>query len=132
MTGSGLNKAATSFRKARKSTARTGLETIEEVRPSIEMLQLSSGRIVPADSEEGRAFKSAQTATDVEQITPLSDRGPTEAKAPSRMGQHESGVPADDEVHKLWSEMGLSRRVWSKSASPSPERESSGIQQRLD
>ncbi|KAK7741780.1 hypothetical protein SLS53_004844 [Cytospora paraplurivora] len=132
VTGSGLNKDATSFRKAHKATARTALDTIEEVRQSIEVVQLPSGLIVPADSEEGRAFKSTHTTTDVEQITPPSDRGPTGATAPSHPGQDESGITVDDEVHKLWSDMGLSRRAWSKSASPSPEGESSGVQQRLD
>ncbi|ROV98073.1 hypothetical protein VMCG_07010 [Cytospora schulzeri] len=109
--------------KATKATVRIDPDAIEEVRPSIELVQLSSGRIVAADSEEGKALRASQTGMGITSTITSPEGGPT----PSRSGQRTSGLLAQDEVHKLWSDMGLSRRAWSSS----PERDLSGGQQHL-
>lgn len=101
-----------------------GTDSVQEVRPSIELVQLPTGRIVPADSEEGREFR-ASTSRVASPETPGAGRE-TPASAISaprpREEQGRAGVPQlDDEVHRIWADMGLSRRAWSKSPSPPPE-----------
>lgn len=94
---------------------------------SIALVQLSTGRIVPADSEEGRAFQRQEEAgaTAPEAAAPV-EQPEQPASAESREAAVARDVPrgtmisVDDEVHKIWEEMGLSRRAWSKSPSPSP------------
>lgn len=83
---------------------------------SIELVQLSSGKIVAADSEEGRAFKALGSAEgdatgQTRAVASLS--APGQEHAPSE-------VTNDDEVHMIWADMGLSRRAWSRSPSPPP------------
>lgn len=110
----GTSRAAGSVQEAptasfvgKKMTTRvTGGQTIHQADESIELVQLPSGKIVQANSEEGRAFKESRP-----------DEGPT---APQTQSGQTSGFNMDDEVHRIWSDMGLSRRVWSQSPSPPP------------
>lgn len=77
--------------------------TVEEV--TTELVVLRSGKVVPADSNEARAEMSVTTA------------GPA-------TGEPAAGGPVsadpNDPVHKMYEELGLSKRAWSKSPSTSP------------
>lgn len=100
----------------------TAQEITSEV--DIELVQLPTGRIVAADSEEGEAFKAAQQAPKKPAAaqTGLLDAGRggdvsgDQGLAPAQ--EVHSGVAVDDKVHRLWADMGLSRRAWSQSPSP--------------
>lgn len=99
---------------------------------SIALVQLPTGRIVPADSDEGRALQrqqeeeaAAATATATappEAVAPpveqLAARAEDREEAVGREVPRGTMTTIDDEVHKIWEEMGLSRRAWSKSPSP--------------
>lgn len=95
------------------------------------LVQLPSGKIVPADSEEGKPHvqPSKQGQTDLN-IAQLSDQTVESSKStqiqtmarastlvtPQLTAQTVLADPEiDDEVHRLWEDMGLSRRAWSKS-----------------
>lgn len=95
-----------------------GLDNIQQSLPSVELVQLPSGRIVAATSEEGQAFKTSEAGRTVSQ--PRVAQGPGAA---TEANPRASEVAVDDEVHRIWAEMGLSRRAWSQSPSPQPERE---------
>lgn len=95
-----------SFVGKKLTTRVTGGETIHEADESIELVQLPSGKIVQANSEEGRAFKASQAKEG--------------DAAPQTQLQQTSGFNMDDEVHRMWADMGLSRRAWSQSPSPPP------------
>lgn len=88
------------------TTRVTGGETIHETDESIELVQLPSGKIVQANSEEGLAFKAS--------------RAKEGATAPQTQLQQTTGFNMDDKVHQVWADMGLSRRAWSQSPSPPP------------
>lgn len=91
----------------------TGLGSITEV--AVELVQLPSGKIVPADSEEARASQEASSQAPRTEAINTSPEGAASAPPP----QEEYGGPdLDDEVHRKWSDMGLSRRAWSKTPSP--------------
>lgn len=95
-----------SFVGKKMTTRVTGGETIHEADESIELVQLPSGKIVQANSEEGKAFKASR---------------PNEgATVPQTQLQQAGGFNMDDEVHRIWADMGLSRRAWSQSPSPPP------------
>ncbi|CAN8104693.1 unnamed protein product [Discula destructiva] len=95
---------------------------------SIALVQLASGKIVRSDSEEGTAFQAQQASTQdpIETSgeapealsTGAQDDQPIAVGAPTGL----ETADVDDEVHKIWQEMGLSRRAWSKSPSTSPTR----------
>lgn len=82
-------------------------ETVDTRAPSIELVQLPGGRIVAADSDDVKAFKSRQQ--------PQPEQ--TDQK-PATDDLIDAGVvtmaSVDDEVHKIWEQMGLSTRAWSK------------------
>ncbi|KAJ0122661.1 hypothetical protein J7T55_003176 [Diaporthe amygdali] len=102
-----IREAATPSFVGKKMTTRvTGGETIHEADESIELVQLPSGRIVQANSEEGKAFRASRPAQS--------------ADVPETQAQQASGFNMDDEVHRVWADMGLSRRAWSQSPSPPP------------
>lgn len=104
--GSVQGAPTTSFVGNKMTTRVTGGQTIHQADESIELVQLPSGKIVQANSEEGRAFKESR---------------PNEgATAPPTQLEQTSGFNMDDEVHRMWSDMGLSRRAWSQSPSPPP------------
>lgn len=72
----------------------------------LELVQLPSGRVVRADSEEGSAFRQQQQ------------------QAASLVNTHENvaeNAVVHDKVHQAWSDSGFSRRAWSKSPTASPE-----------
>ncbi|KAL1873582.1 hypothetical protein Daus18300_003949 [Diaporthe australafricana] len=105
--GSVQDAAPPSFVGKKMTTTRvTGGQTIQEADESIELVQLPSGRIVQADSEEGKAFRASQRNE--------------AARIPEALSQQTSGFNMDDEVHRIWADMGLSRRAWSQSPSPPP------------
>lgn len=94
-------------------TAAVGLGSITEV--GVELVQLPGGKIVPADSEEARAeFGTSQAPGTGEVASP---EVAASAPPPPQEGGYR-GPELDDEVHKKWSDMGLSRRAWSKTPSP--------------
>lgn len=77
----------------------------------VELVQLPTGKIVAASSEEGKAFRESSTQpTLVETVESTSAQG----------GTREAGPNFEDEVHKAWADMGLSTRAWSKSPTPEP------------
>ncbi|KAJ4391652.1 hypothetical protein N0V93_005271 [Gnomoniopsis smithogilvyi] len=108
---SALAEPARAQRTDKGKSPAIGLGSITEV--GVELVQLSSGKIVPADSEEARIERETTEASKREAQTP-------EAIVPSEPPpQEEYGGPdLDDEVHRKWSDMGLSRRAWSKTPSP--------------
>lgn len=91
----------------------TGLGGITEV--GVELIQLPSGKIVPADSEEARA--SQEASSQAPRTDPI-DASPEEAASAPPPQEEHGGPDLDDEVHRKWSDMGLSRRAWSKTPSP--------------
>lgn len=96
----------------------TGLDNVQQARASVELVQLPNGGIVAATSEEGRAFKASEAERTVSQPRAGQEPGNTTESNP-----RVSEVAVDDEVHRIWAEMGLSRRAWSQSPSPQPERD---------
>lgn len=70
--------------------------------PDIELVVLPTGRVVAADSEEGLAFKASKEEHDTETIAIQAPRPRT--------------PPEEDKVHKVWADLGLSKRAW-----PPPE-----------
>lgn len=102
----------------------TGAGAGDSKTQSIALVQLPTGRIVPADSDEGRAYQREQQqqqqqtvlqSREEEVVEEQQQREDVIADAP-----RDTLITIDDEVHKIWQEMGLSRRAWSKSPSPSP------------
>lgn len=97
---------------------------------SIALVQLPTGRIVPANSEEGRALARDEAAAAAAVVTQEEEEAAAAAaavgsrdvppEATDGQGEVPSDVDEDDEVHRIWQEMGLSRRAYSKSPSPSP------------
>lgn len=83
---------------------------------AVELVQIQSGKIVPANSEEGRALKALSPTTE-RAIGAVTASAPTGAVPSSEINLGQ----VDDDVHQLWLSMGLSKRAWSKS--PSPERD---------
>lgn len=88
-----------------KSTKTNSLAADEVVvHGSVELLQLRSGRIVTAQSEEGRAFRKAGV---------LKRAGVGQGRgSPAAVGNS-----VNDEVHRIWADMGLSMRAWAPQAS---------------
>ncbi|POS76257.1 hypothetical protein DHEL01_v205350 [Diaporthe helianthi] len=95
-----------SFVGKKMTTQVTGGETIHATDESIELVQLPSGKIVQANSEEGRAVRESQRNE--------------ENTVAQRQVQQTTSFNMDDEVHRIWADMGLSRRAWSQSPSPPP------------
>lgn len=91
-----------------KSKSPTGLDNIEEV--ATELVVLSTGRVVPADSEDARAERDAQRAVGTRPVV----------EAEAHHTQEESQRDPNDPVHKVYQDLGLSKRAWSKSPSTSP------------
>lgn len=87
----------------------------------IELVQLTNGKIVARDSEEGKAFEKSQAAasksagTAAAQVTAEGLLVADVLEAPEGVA---GAAIVDDEVHKLWMDMGLTRRAWSQSPSP--------------
>lgn len=84
----------------------------------IELVQLPSGRIVAATSEEGRAFQATlcpqpDVESSLEQHTSL-------AVGIEQDHNQERDNVGNDEVHRAWAESGMSKRAWSQSPSPPP------------
>lgn len=88
---------------------------------SHELVVLATGKVVLADSKEGKAFRAAPRSAPTAPET--SD--PADARdartIPDVADDREGAARVDDETHRLWADMGLSRRAWSKSPTPSPE-----------
>lgn len=96
----------------------TGMDNIQQASASVELVQLPSGRIVAATSEEGKAFKTSEAERMISQ-----PRAAQEPEITTEANQRVSEGTVDDEVHRIWAEMGLSRKAWSQSPSPQPERD---------
>lgn len=115
---SSISRLVTSVAEPTYSQSRKGKAPASEptlgAHESVELVQLSSGKIVAATSEEGKAFKALSEAS----------RQADAVLAPERAAQGvNSGTELnfEDNVHKVWADMGLSTRAWSKSPSPGPE-----------
>ncbi|KAI3391042.1 hypothetical protein diail_8093 [Diaporthe ilicicola] len=102
--------SATSSRAVSPKTKTPKPAPVDEASQPVELIQLPSGRIVPADSDEGRASQG--------QVIQPPDITVT---SPKQQRERRSEARGDDEVHRIWEEMGLSRRAWSKTPSPPPE-----------
>lgn len=91
---------------------------------SIALVQLPSGKIVRSDSEEGRALQNqGATAHEAIPTTGEPSENPSvgaQERDATAARERSDAADLDDEVHRIWREMGLSRRAWSKSPSPSP------------
>lgn len=90
--------------KARATTT----TMISERQPSIELVQLPGGKIVAADSEEGRQFQASQprvaetSGTAAAAMTPRLDQ---EAETVTPARRHSANTGIEDEVHRLWADM---------------------------
>lgn len=85
---------------------------VSELRqPSIELVQLASGKIVAADSEEGKQFQASQptgkqpagvvqSAGSTTQVSPE-----TKNHVPAAAPERNSVNSVEDEVHRLWADM---------------------------
>ncbi|KUI73284.1 hypothetical protein VM1G_09110 [Cytospora mali] len=114
--GSSTRLSATNSKNKGK-TPTAGVEPVQEVRTSIELVQLPSGKIVAAGSEDGKPFGSSEAGSKTGQAAPTTEMATSEPQ----LVQGGSGVTLDDETHRIWADMGLSRRAWSKSPSPLPD-----------
>lgn len=110
--------------KSKTTPASASVDMLTGGHENMELVALPSGKIVRADSEEGRAFRAsqppaedtaAQPAANLEERTVADDGDGNRNKR--------STTSADDHVHELWADMGLSRRVWSLPPSSSRARE---------
>lgn len=84
---------------------------------SIELVQLPTGKIVAASSDEGKAFKTAADQSLRQPEAAIAARESTHGHGETSL----AGLNFEDEVHKAWADMGLSARAWSKSPPPRPE-----------
>ncbi|KAL1849151.1 hypothetical protein Daus18300_013356 [Diaporthe australafricana] len=112
--------SATSSRAESTQTKKPAPEAVGEVSQPVELVQLPSGRIVPADSEEGRASQT-QRVSEGQKTRGVPPPDVTLAPPTRQESRQQSEPRSDDEVHRIWEEMGLSRRAWSKTPSPPPE-----------
>lgn len=122
-------------KESSKGTAHATATLLAGREPSdkIELVQLSTGKIVAADSEEGRRFKlqllaSGSQPRNKPEPSGFSRAGGAAVVSAGRgaalgQGQSHDDPVDDDEVHRLWADMGLSRRAWSMSPETSPLRE---------
>lgn len=98
-----------------------------EPHASIELVQLPTGRIVAADSEEGKEFTASQAGSSPQQGPSPQQEGITVAGAETTQrregAQSASAIAVPDAIHDMWAGMGLSRRAWSLSPATSPEQE---------
>lgn len=104
-------------------TKRKATETMEAVQ-DIELVQLATGKIVARDSKGGKAIEGSQREASksagaaVVQVVAEGVLMPDVPDAPEVTEDGADTAVVDDEAHKLWADMGLSRRVWSQSPSP--------------
>lgn len=89
----------------------------------VELVQLPTGRIVRADSEEGRALTGSEASKAAAAVTAGTGTRTRMTPQPFAVvvaggGGGEQSRPGEDEVHRLWADMGLSKRAWSRSPSP--------------
>lgn len=95
----------------------------------IELVRLPTGRIVAASSEEGKAHKASEEGQAIKKTEPAqtgeldAERGghasAGQGLAPAQEVR-QSAIDVHDGVHRLWADMGLSRRAYSQSPSASP------------
>lgn len=76
----------------------------------VELVQLPTGRIIRADSDEGLAFQ---------QQSSQAQRGSNQPA--TVLPNSEEAPPVYDKVHQTWADMGFSKRAWSQSPSASPQ-----------
>lgn len=112
-------RSSVSSRAASARSKTPKLAALSEATQPVELVQLPSGRIVAANSDEGRAAQSqrAPDGEDARGVLPPDVTVTSSSRQETRQSTHRGG----DEVHRIWEEMGLSRRAWSKSPSPTPE-----------
>ncbi|KAI7780649.1 hypothetical protein LA080_015808 [Diaporthe eres] len=113
------HRSTASSRAVSKKSKTPNPNLSNEVSQPVELVQLPSGRIVAADSDEGRAAQSQRTP---EGKSVLNVQPPdVTVTSPPQQDAGQRTRREGDEVHRIWEEMGLSRRAWSKSPSPPPE-----------
>lgn len=112
-------RSTTSSRPA-STRPKSGAGPTQATEP-IELIQLPSGRIVAADSEEARAVSQSREVPRGIGALAAQPRADVTVASPPQQGAGQRIFRADDDVHRIWHEMGLSRRAWSKSPSPPPE-----------
>lgn len=80
----------------------------------LELVELPTGRIVAAESEEGKAFRAAQVAAGTATAT-ATIAGHGHEIQEVDVAREGITTISEDELHKNWAAMGLSRRAWSTS-----------------
>lgn len=104
--------------KQQRSKGVPDLDRLAGDHAGLELVELPGGRIVAVDSEEARAHRVMQTGREPTAAVAQQAGGRENDESHDRDGSDDDAVLIDDEVHKLWADMGLSRRAWSKSPSP--------------
>lgn len=98
-------------RKGKGKSKAPAPELPSNAHEGVELVQLPTGKIVAASSEEAKAFKESSGVS-----RPAEAAESTGAQGETR----EAAQSFEDEVHKAWADMGLSTRAWSKSPTPEP------------
>lgn len=89
----------------------TATTMLSERQPSIELVQLPGGKIVAADSEEGRQFQASQSSqprdAGASGDTPMaeSQRLQHGAESMTTAQRNSANTGIEDEVHRLWADM---------------------------
>lgn len=89
-----------------KQQAATVVASQLRQQPSVELVQLPSGKIVAADSEAGRRFQAAASREPPTDIAGATGPMPQEAETAIAAAQGRNSVNSvEDEVHRLWADM---------------------------
>lgn len=103
--------------QTKQAKAMPDLDALAGDHASLELVQLPGGRVVAADSEEGQRHCASQGER--EAAGTVASRSVAAAEAQGHEPRDvDEPLSVDDEVHRLWADMGLSRRAWSQSPSP--------------
>lgn len=130
--------------RQRAAAVRAAREAPREDVEGLRTVQLPTGKIVAATSEEGRAHVASQKTTGEDSVGQVRrsieiSPNPTEKNVvthPEQDGELEGFQPTtgqagvamttEDPVHVLYKAMGLSKKAWSQSPPESPNAASSG------
>lgn len=105
--------------KQKRATGAPDLDILAGDHAGVELVELPGGKIVAADAEEAQTHRATGRES-VGAVTQEAGEGENQTGGMShdQEGSDDDAVMVDGEVHKLWADMGLSRRAWSKSPSP--------------
>lgn len=94
----------------------SGHGNVQENPEAVELVQLPTGRIVPATSEEGRSFEASRREVAGSQAHTTTAETGGAAQKDTKVSTPRS----DDQVRRLWSDMRLSNKARSKSPASPP------------